>query len=349
LNCGVILGGDVLMKKAIIFILILFMMVFIASCTKDAPKEEQKNAKIGYTPDNRDYMVPDRPRKIPVLSPPKSFISEAKYDIPADKVYYKGRAVVLTYHHISTEPFSGITIKPERFREDLKMLKDNYFNVISFRDLTEAMDGNIKLPPNAVVITFDDGIESFYKYAFPLLKEYNMPAINFTITSRNESYSASKNDFNPLSPNEIREMYKSGIIDIGSHSHEGHDYTIKNEKGDKGGILAYRTYDISKGSYETVEAYDKRVVDDLEKSRDYIKSYTDNSTDALCFPFGHYNSNLVELSEKAGFKYFVTTVAGYNKENSKSIYIRRIRSGDAKLTPQDLKNNIISCGKGNKS
>lgn len=337
------------MKKAVIFAFIMFMMVFITSCTKAVPKEEQKSPKVGYAADNRDYMIPNRPRKLKPISPPKSFIAESKYDIQSDKVYYRGKAVVLTYHHISTEPFSGITIKPERFEEDLKMLKDNYFNVISFKDLTEAMEGNIKLPPNSVVITFDDGIESFYKYAFPLLKKYNMPAINFTITSRNESYSPSKNDFNPLSSKEIREMYKSGIVDIGSHSHKGHDYIIRNEKGEKGGILAYRTYDTSKKSYEAIEVYNKRVVDDLKKSRDLIKSYTDNSTDVLCFPFGHYNSNLVELSKKAGFKYFVTTVVGYNKENSKSIYIRRIRSGDAKLTTQELKSNIINCGKGNKN
>lgn len=55
-------------------------------------------------------------------------------------IYYSGKAVVLMYHHISKEPFSSITIKPEKFEADVKMLKNSGFNVISLNQLLLAME-----------------------------------------------------------------------------------------------------------------------------------------------------------------------------------------------------------------
>lgn len=278
--------------------------------------------------------------------PIKISLKEEKKDIPGNKVYYTGKAVVLTYHHISQKPVSSITIKPERFEADLKMLKDNYFNVITLRDMIKAMYGEYKLPPNAVVITFDDGYESFYKYAYPLLVKYNMPATNFVITSWVENYTPSGKELNSLGPEQIEEMYKSGLIDIQSHSHDGHDYIVRNEKGQTGGKLAFQVYDKSKGEYEAEDSYNKRVVDDLAKSVVMVEKYTGEKSDMFCFPFGHYNSRLVRRSREAGLKYFITTAYGYNKENSQSNMIKRIRSGDAKLSPEKLNINIINCGQG---
>lgn len=280
------------------------------------------------------------------LPPPQSFLKSGRYNMPADKIYYTGRAVVLTYHHISSKPFSSITIKPVRFEDDMKMLKNNYFNVVSFRDMINAMQGEAKLPPNAVVVSFDDGIESFYKYAYPVLKKYDIPAINFIITSRTESYKPSPDDYNPLSPDEIKQMYKSGLVDIQSHSHNGHQLIVRNEKGQTGGMLAFREYDQKTGTYETINHYNKRVFDDLTTSADIIQKYIGNRPDTLCFPFGHYNTGLVNLAESAGFKYFVSTGYGFNQEDSKKIVIRRIRSGDSKLTTEKLMQNIINCGQG---
>ena len=345
-----------LKKVILIFIIIALISVMSSACSKkftgdniNSQNDKVQDSKIEQLP-KPPQQAEESGKKVEtqdaVLTPPKSFISDGKSNIPANKVYYTGKVVVLMYHHISSKPFSSITVKPERFEEDLKMLKDNFFNVVSLRDVIRGMQGEVKYPANAVAITFDDGIESFYKYAYPQLKKYNMPAVNFIITSRNESYSPSENDFNPLSQGEIKEMYKSGLIDIQSHSDNGHDYIVRNEKGDTGGKLAFREYYKSTGKYESLENYNARVVDDLTKSIEVIQKYTGNKPDTLCFPFGHYNSGLTALSQKAGFKYFVTTVSGNNKENSKSIFILRLRAGEAKKTTDNIKQGIINCGQG---
>lgn len=87
-------------------------------------------------------------------------------------------------------------------------------------------------------------------------------------------------------------------------------------------------------------------MDDLTTSADIIQKYIGSKPDTLCFPFGQYNSGLVSLGKSAGFKYFVSTGYGYNQEGSKKIVIRRIRSGDNKLTTEKLMENIINCGQG---
>lgn len=258
--------------------------------------------------------------------------------------YYSNRVVVLTYHHISNEPFSGITIKTDRFEKDLKMLKENDFNVISMRQLLDSMDGKYKLPDNAVVISFDDGIESYYKYAYPVLLKYRMPSVNYIITYRNEHYRPSNKDFNPLSADEIREMYKSGLVDIQSHTHNSHDLVYINSDLKMAGKLAHRIYDKKSKKYESKEEYLKRIKMDLNTSRNIIYRYTGSYPDMLCFPFGHYNDTLIKAAKECGFNYFITTQYGVNKKDSHSNKVLRIRAGDSKLTSEKLMENIIQCG-----
>jgi biofilm PGA synthesis lipoprotein PgaB len=175
-----------------------------------------------------------------------------------------------------------------------------------------------------------------------------MPAINFIVTSRCENSSPSNDDLNPLTQDQIRQMYKSGLVDIGSHSNDSHRYILRNEKAETGGALAYHEYNKDTKTYETDESYNRRVTDDLTKSADIIQRYTDTRSNVLCFPFGQYNQRLIDLSRSAGFKYFVTTAYGYNSENSRKSIILRIRSGDSKLNTDTLKQNIIQCGQGKK-
>lgn len=330
-------------KKYMPIFLITFCLLF-SSCTQktisieDKPPEESTitpNISADAFPEQKEYV---KTPYIPPKHPEKS---------PAEREpFYKDRAVVLTYHHISTNPVSSITISPGRFESDLKMLKNDGFNIISFKEMIDGIEGKSKLPVNAVVITFDDGYGSFYKYAYPALKKYKVPAVCFIITSWTENYVPEGGELNSLGLQEINEMYQSGLVDIESHSHKGHEYIVKDEEGKIGGILAYRIYDPKIGEYEPEESYKIRVEKDLAESRDIIKKYIGTEPEVFCFPFGHYNAALVELGKKAGFKYFVTTLYGNNKANSKNNLIKRIRSGDAKLTTEKLKQNIIDCGRG---
>lgn len=79
---------------------------------------------------------------------------------------------VLAYHEV---------LQPSLFEAQLKYLKSNY-TVIGYQQLQDFLFNGITLPKNPLLITFDDGDFSFYENGYPLLKKYDLPAIQFVIT-----------------------------------------------------------------------------------------------------------------------------------------------------------------------
>ena len=328
------------MKKAFLFYIVITSLILMScslkvysACIK-YKMPENIIEDYNYKPHNKITTLPDVPGLSNIVT-------------VKNKLHYKDRAVVLTYHHISNKKYSAITITPQRFEEDIKDLMDNGFNIISLRRLVMAMNGECMLPDNSVVITFDDGLESFYRYAYPVLKKYNLPATVFLITSRTRSTYVKGSELNSLTEPEIKEMYKEGLIDFQSHTDNSHDFSVINPNGKQGAELAYKLYNIKTKSYETEEEYENRITNDLITSSNVIYEYINKRPDMLCFPFGAYNKKVIDCARKAGFKYFITTQYGYNKESSKSCKVMRIRSGDAKLTSEKLIKNIICCANGN--
>lgn len=257
-------------------------------------------------------------------------------------IYYKDKAVVLTYHNISDEPFSDITISPDRFRNDIYMLKHSGFNIISLNTMINAINGKEKLPNNAVVITFDDGLKGVYDYAFPVLKNNNIPAVIFVITSRCDDSKKKINGLYFLDEKLLKEMYESGIIDIQSHTHNCHRL-FKNKFKIKRGVLCCRIYGNELKRYETRAEYLNRIKKDLSDSKKKIRRITGKNLDVLCFPFGHYNKKIIRAAKEIGFENFVTCNYGYNSSNSKNIMIKRINAGLSYLQSYELKKEILQC------
>lgn len=103
-----------------------------------------------------------------------------------DQVCFPQECVILMYHgltanHGALENYHGKNLHILTFIQHLKHLRANY-NVISLKQLTDCVRTRKPLPPNSVVITFDDGYESNYTLGFPALKEYGFPASIYLTT-----------------------------------------------------------------------------------------------------------------------------------------------------------------------
>jgi peptidoglycan/xylan/chitin deacetylase (PgdA/CDA1 family) len=86
-------------------------------------------------------------------------------------------------------------------------------------------------------LTFDDGYQSVYDGAFPVLREFQTPATLFLATA----YLGSKEPYPfdpwalehwrglppaaycPLAIDQVREMIDSGLVDVGAHTHTHRD------------------------------------------------------------------------------------------------------------------------------
>ena len=103
-------------------------------------------------------------------------------------------------------------------RRDLDFLRDNGYTTVLPRELAAGqLDDGSPLPQKAVLLTFDDGYESNYTLAFPILREYGAKAAISLITSRIDERA---DGF--LTWDECREMAKSGLVEFASHTNDCH-------------------------------------------------------------------------------------------------------------------------------
>jgi peptidoglycan/xylan/chitin deacetylase (PgdA/CDA1 family) len=95
---------------------------------------------------------------------------------------------ILMYHgftdqkkHEGIENYHGKHLFIDKFKEQMHYLKKN-FNVISLEDVVQFYEKRTPIPAHSVVITIDDGYQSNYSLAYPILKEFRLPATIFVTT-----------------------------------------------------------------------------------------------------------------------------------------------------------------------
>jgi poly-beta-1,6-N-acetyl-D-glucosamine N-deacetylase len=249
--------------------------------------------------------------------------------------FYENKVVVLMYHHI--DPFfkSGATITPDLFHEQMAMLKEKHFNVIPMKQFDDFQKGKGTVPPNAVVITFDDGYESFYKYAYPELKKWDFTATNFVIVGCTDSpYLSHLPHLNWL---EIKEMYANGMTFM-SHTYNQHDYVAINPGGFKKPVLLGPSYIEEEARMETQEDYEGRVKQDFALAKKRLEDELGEPQTIICFPYGAYNETVLGIAKSIGIDTFFTIKPGINDGSSHLIY--RINGGSPKISEGDLLHSI---------
>lgn len=90
----------------------------------------------------------------------------------------KSKVLVVMYHGITEhkyEPAVWTQLPLDIFVDHLSFLKKHY-NLISLKELVSALSNNIKLPDNAALITFDDGLKNNFTVAFPVLQKMKIPS-----------------------------------------------------------------------------------------------------------------------------------------------------------------------------
>ena len=74
-----------------------------------------------------------------------------------------------------------ISATPEALDAQLEYLAA-HTSLLSLDDLIEVRRGRTRLPPRAVLVTFDDGYSDFADHAWPLLRRHDVPAVLFVPT-----------------------------------------------------------------------------------------------------------------------------------------------------------------------
>ena len=79
---------------------------------------------------------------------------------------------VIMYHHIleSSKLLGAYVITPTELENDFKWIQKEGYTPVVVADLLAYVHNDVPLPEKPIMITFDDGYESNYVYAYPLLQ-----------------------------------------------------------------------------------------------------------------------------------------------------------------------------------
>jgi peptidoglycan/xylan/chitin deacetylase (PgdA/CDA1 family) len=160
---------------------------------------------------------------------------------------------ILTYHAVESPPRNAYAVSIENFQLQMSYLKEKC-HVISLAEFQRYVREKRTLPPNTLLLTFDDGFKSFYEVAYPILKRLQLPSICFLIL---EKMQGDDEDF--LHWAEANELLKDSLIAFGSHAVSHRSLAHMNDED-----LRYEvTVEIFSYPYGTRSDFDRRSVSAL--------------------------------------------------------------------------------------
>ncbi|MBV9389003.1 MAG: polysaccharide deacetylase family protein [Chroococcidiopsidaceae cyanobacterium CP_BM_ER_R8_30] len=181
------------------------------------------------------------------------------------------RVPVIMYHDILPEKEVFFDITPEEFEQQLRLIHDNGLTPISLAELVAHLRTGLPLPDKPILLTFDDGYESAYRYVYPLLKQYGYPAV-FSIYTKNIGIDTGREH---VTWDQLREMAANPLVTISAHSvTHPHDVTALS---------------------------DARLRREIVQSKRIIESKLGIPIRYFTYPEGKYDARVEKFVQEAGY------------------------------------------------
>ena len=171
------------------------------------------------------------------------------------------------YHRFEENKYPSTNIKIADFIEHINILERDNVHFVNPNKFENELKNNKS--QRKVLLTIDDCFLSFYKNAWPILKEKKIPFILFVSTREVGA-------FGYMTWDQIRELKKEKFVEIGNHSHT-HEYLVEE-------------------SNETIVA-------DIKKSITIFENELGKNSDFFSYPFGEYSLEFKAIIKSLGFKY----------------------------------------------
>lgn len=245
--------------------------------------------------------------------------------------YYQHKVVTLMYHNVEKQPTDVSFISPAQLEEQITELRKHGFRFINMNEYIRYLHGQQQVPDNAVLLTFDDGYETFYTEVYPLLKKHHLTATNFVIVSSIDDRGQAGRA--KLSWEQMRAMMKDGFS-FYSHTFQSHAYASINSRGTQKPMLTRKLYDKRTGKVETRSEYKERVKQDLWKAEQRLQAELNNKHRIVAFPYGAFNSDVLDICKSLGIDITFTVKPGINDQSTWNGY--RINAGNQNIQTKDL-------------
>ncbi|MCB2289099.1 polysaccharide deacetylase family protein [Clostridium sp. CS001] len=258
--------------------------------------------------ENKNTLSTDKPKAVEIIKSEP----QIKQEIPSNPKDTKPNTVVndsnikhndkgipiVMYHSIGYEKGNTARVTKEKFKEQMKYLKDNNYVTLTLSEAYDFFIDNKPVPKKSIVLTFDDGYVDNFVEALPILKEFKFKATIFVITSLVDKVP----DY--MNSSQLKEMQDNGI-DIESHT-ENHEHLKEL-------------------------SYEKQVVT-LQGSKDFLEKTLNKKIQYLAYPFGEYSKETLKAVSQVGYKMAITTDGRWSDKSDGILTLDRVFiSGSANL------------------
>lgn len=186
------------------------------------------------------------------------------------------KLITLLFHRIEDTPSELLEVSSVLFKSVIRLCTNSQFPVVTLREMKNISSQNRE---NHLSFTFDDGWQSDYNVAFPLLMKNHLKA-TFFVNPGN----VGEKGF--LKWEQIKEMNSEGM-EIGSHGQSHRYLTLLPQKE----------------VYEELYAAKREIEDQLGKE-----------VVGLAIPGGEYNKNILKTAREIGYKMISISRPGVNQE-----------------------------------
>jgi peptidoglycan/xylan/chitin deacetylase (PgdA/CDA1 family) len=233
-------------------------------------------------PKKRELQPPQTTPQSKAARPP---VEQKPTPQPIDQ---NAQVVVIGYHRLVDKVrYPDTEITPQDFEAQMQQLKNAGISVISMGDFLAWRRGEKNIPARSAIITLDDGWNSTYDVAWPILKKFGYPFTLFIYTDYVKG--GPKSGGGSLTWGQLGELRDAGA-DIESHSVSHRD--LRGGKTQQG-----------------TPKYEQWLWNELAGSKQQLEEQLGISVKALALPYGYHNEHVRKTASKAGYE-AVFTVEG---------------------------------------
>ena len=216
-----------------------------------------------------------------------------------DQQHYSLNIPIITYHYIEIvtdeKDFlrKNMAITPYELNREIKELKGQGYEFVFIREIPQLLHMKTKPLGKYVALTFDDGYRDFYTDAFPVIKQTGVKATVFVITGF-------INYQNYMTDGQIKEVSQSGLVEVGAH-------TINH-------------VDLRSVSPASADS-------EIVGGKDYLESKLGVKVESFSYPYGGFNSELIQMVKDASYTSAVSDAAVTIQSLDNLYSLGRIRVG----------------------
>lgn len=245
---------------------------------------------------------------------------QQRESLQAEQPWPRNGFVAISWHNVEDEAADQrfMSVRTSALREQFAWLRENGYQPVSIAQIREAHRGGKPLPEKAVVLTFDDGYQSFYTRVYPLLKAFQWPALWAPVGSWVDTPPNQQVKFGDemvarhyfATWQQVREIARSKLVEIASHTWNSHYGIEANPTGSQLPVFVNRMYLSNNGRYETEAEYRHRIRQDAIKMTAQLQKNAGVTAQVFVWPYGDANGIAIEELKKLGYDMFFTLESG---------------------------------------